>query len=58
MIPNLAMLDALLAGITKADLEMMPPAHRQRLAQALRQIADLADPPRKADPPGDGEQAG
>lgn len=36
---------ALLAGITKAEIEALPPAHRERLAQALRRVADLADPP-------------
>jgi hypothetical protein len=28
----------------------MPPAHRQRLAQVLRYIADLADPPKAQRP--------
>jgi hypothetical protein len=42
-------IDALIAGLSKNDLERMPPLHRQRLAQALRRVADLADPP--APPP-------
>jgi hypothetical protein len=42
--------DALVAGVTKAELQRMPPAHRQRLAQVLRYIADLADPPRVPSP--------
>jgi hypothetical protein len=41
----IAKIDALLAGITKADIARMPPANRLRLAQALRHIADIADPP-------------
>jgi hypothetical protein len=40
--------DALVAGVTKAEIQRMPPAHRQRLAQVLRYIADLADPARCA----------
>jgi hypothetical protein len=36
---------ALLAGITRAEVEALPPAHRQRLAQALRRVADFCDPP-------------
>jgi hypothetical protein len=43
----IAKIDALLAGITKADIARMPPANRRRLAQVLRHIADLADPPPK-----------
>jgi hypothetical protein len=32
----------------------MSPFHRQRLAQALRRVADLADPPAKTEPPENG----
>ena len=48
MLSPITKVDALLAGMTRADIEKMPPAHRQRLAQALRHIADIADPPPKA----------
>lgn len=41
----IAKIDGLLAGITTADIENLPPVHRHRLAQALRRIAD---PPPKA----------
>jgi hypothetical protein len=34
-------------GLTRADIEKMPPANRRRLAQALRHIANIADPPPK-----------
>jgi hypothetical protein len=44
-------IDALLAGITKADIEAMEPAVRRRLAKALRRLADLADPPAKPEEP-------
>jgi hypothetical protein len=37
--------DALLTGITKAEIEAMSPDLRRRLALALRRVADLADPP-------------
>jgi len=37
--------DALMAGMTKADIERLLPAGRQQLAQELRRVADLADPP-------------
>jgi hypothetical protein len=47
------MLDGLLAGITSEDINRMPPAHRQRFAQALRRAIDMLDrphakPPREA----------
>jgi hypothetical protein len=35
-------IDALIAGLSKNDLERMPPLHRQRLAQALRRVAERA----------------
>jgi hypothetical protein len=44
MVTAIDRIDALLAGITKADIQAMPSALRRRLAQALRRIADLADP--------------
>jgi hypothetical protein len=46
MLASIEKIDALVAGVTKDDIQRMPPAHRQRLAQVLRYIADLADPPR------------
>lgn len=45
VIPLLQKIEALLAGITRAKIEAMPPASRQWLAQALRRVADLCDPP-------------
>ena len=45
------MLDGLLAGITSEDIDRMPPSHRQRMAQALRHVANLCDPPAKAAEP-------
>jgi hypothetical protein len=47
VISLIAKIDGLLAGITKADIARMPPGNRLRLAQALRHIADIADPPPK-----------
>lgn len=38
-------IDALLHCVTRADLDRMPPARRRDLANRLRQVADLADPP-------------
>ena len=49
-------IDALVAGVARAEIEAMPPARRQRLAQALRHVADLADPP-KPDAPKEGTLA-
>ena len=46
-------IDGLVAGITKAEIEGMEPALRQRLAKALRRVADLADLP-KAEAPKEG----
>jgi hypothetical protein len=37
-------IDALMSGITRADTEKMPPAHRLRIAEALRRVAEIADP--------------
>ena len=45
MMTSIEKIDALVAGVTRTDIAKMPPAHRQRLAQVLRYIADLADPP-------------
>jgi hypothetical protein len=44
-------IDALVAGITRDEIQRLPPAHRLRLAQALRHVADLCDPPAKAAEP-------
>jgi hypothetical protein len=41
-------IDALVAGVTRAEIEALPPTHRMRLAQALRHVADLADPAKPA----------
>jgi hypothetical protein len=49
--------EALVAGITLNDIERTPPEHRRRLAQALRRIADLADPPEKATEAEQGERS-
>ena len=43
-------IDALLAGVTRSEVEHLAPAQRQRLAFVLRHIANLADPP-NADAP-------
>jgi len=51
MLASIEKIDALVAGVTKAEIQRMPPAHRQRLAQVLRYIADLADPPKVHSPP-------
>jgi hypothetical protein len=50
LLTSIEKIDALVAGVTRADIQRMPPAHRQRLAQVLRHIADLADPPRPQSP--------
>ena len=39
------MLDGLLAGITREDIDKMPPVYRQRLAQALRRAIDMLERP-------------
>jgi hypothetical protein len=49
MTPIIAKIDALLAGITRADIQALAPVHRFRLACALRRIADIADP--RPEPP-------
>ena len=54
MISPIDKIDALLAGISKANIVGMPPANRRRLAQALRHVADLADPPQRPEPPRSG----
>lgn len=51
MLSVLEKVEGLLAGITRSDIERMRPAYRQRFAQALRRIADIADPPPKPEPP-------
>jgi len=38
-------IEDILSGVARSDIEKLNPAHRQRLAQALRHIADIADPP-------------
>jgi hypothetical protein len=50
LLTSIEKIDALMAGVTRADIERMPPAHRQRLAQVLRYIAHLADPPKVHSP--------
>ena len=50
LLTSIEKIDALMAGVTRADIQRMPPAHRQRLAQVLRYIADLADPPKAHSP--------
>jgi hypothetical protein len=45
VIASLSMIDGLIAGINQDEIKRMPPAHRQRLAQALRHVANLCDPP-------------
>ena len=42
---------ALLDALRLEDIEALPPANRRRLAQVLRHIADIADPPPKAEAP-------
>ena len=44
------MIDGLLAGITRDEIDMTPPAHRRRLAQALRRVVDMIDRPPAAPP--------
>jgi hypothetical protein len=51
VVAALSKIDALLAGVTRAEIQAMPPAYRQRLAQVLRHIADLADPPERRERP-------
>jgi hypothetical protein len=50
MLTSIEKIDALMAGVTRADIQRMPPTHRQRLAQVLRHVADLADPPKVHSP--------
>ena len=47
------MIDGLLAGISKDEISRTPPAHRKRLAQALRRVVDMIDRP-QAEPPKEG----
>jgi hypothetical protein len=39
------MVDGLLAGITRDEIDRTPPAHRRRLAQALRRAVDMLERP-------------
>jgi hypothetical protein len=43
-------IDALVADIGKDEIGRVPPARRQRLAQALRQVAEMLDAPRPEAP--------
>jgi hypothetical protein len=45
VLPIIDKLNAMLAGMTRADIEALPPAQRERLAQLLRHLANIADPP-------------
>lgn len=47
-------IDALLHCVSRRDLDAMAPARRRRFAEALRRIADLADPPALPAPPRSG----
>lgn len=66
MLSVLQKVEGLLAGITRSDIERMRPAYRRRFAQALRRVAEIADPQPKPEPPKagvlarlhDGERAG
>jgi hypothetical protein len=44
-------IDALVTGITRADMQALRPAQRQHLAQLLRYVADMADPPKGSSEP-------
>jgi hypothetical protein len=46
MLTSIETVEALMTGFTEAEIEKMEPARRQRLAQVLRRIADMADPQR------------
>lgn len=41
---------ALLTGLTRNQVEAMPPVERQQLADQCRRIAALAEPPRNGEP--------
>jgi hypothetical protein len=43
-------LEAMLAGVTRKQIEALSPIRRMRLTQALRYLADIADPSKPADP--------
>jgi hypothetical protein len=43
-------LEALLEGITREQIASWSPVRRMRLTQALRYLADLADPSKPAEP--------
>jgi hypothetical protein len=42
--------EALIAIISRAEIQQLSPIRRQRLTQALRYLADMADTAKKADP--------
>ena len=44
------MLDGLIAGITRDEIDRMAPAHRRRLAQALRRVVEMLERPPAAPP--------
>ena len=46
---NVDRLEAMLATVGQADMAVLSPAERRRLANGCRRVAALADPP--ADPP-------
>ena len=46
----LSKIEALIAGVTRDEIRAMSPVHRMRLVQALRYLADLADPQKDSDP--------
>jgi hypothetical protein len=52
MLRSAQKLEALVGAITREDFSKLPPAQRKHLAQLLRFIADLADPPKPAPEPG------
>jgi hypothetical protein len=43
-------IEAMIAGVTRDEIQALSPNRRQRLTQALRYLADLADPSKPADP--------
>ena len=50
MLIPLEKLAAIVHAVTKEDVEAMPPSKRQWIAQTLRHIADIADPPQRREP--------
>lgn len=47
---TIATIEALIAGVTREQLEALSPLRRMRLAQMLRHVATLADPSKPANP--------